>query len=92
MDPNRNTSTASQHYAIEKHAMHIVIDIHSLPGGTNGLDIGEAVGHWGWWWNETNLAYSLDAVDALIHLVQNSGHPESYSIEPINEPVDNHNF
>lgn len=72
--------------------MHIVIDIHSLPGGTNGLDICEAVDHWGWWWNETNLVYSLDAVDALIHFVQNSGHPESYSIEPINEPVDNHNF
>ncbi|KAJ6131100.1 hypothetical protein N7523_001560 [Penicillium sp. IBT 18751x] len=79
-------------YAIEKHNMHIVVDIHSLPGGTNGLDIGEAVGHWGWWWNETNLEYSLQAVDALIDFVQTSGHPESYSIEPINEPADNHDF
>jgi hypothetical protein len=79
-------------YAIEKHNMHVVVDIHSLPGGTNGLDIGERVGHWGWWGNETNLAYSLEAVDQLIQFVQNSGHPESFSIEPINEPADNHNF
>lgn len=79
-------------YAIEKHNMHIIVDIHSLPGGTNGLDIGEAVGHWGWWWNETNLDWSMRAVDALIDFVQTSGHPNAYTIEPINEPADNHDF
>lgn len=79
-------------YAIEKHAMHVVVDIHSLPGGVNGLDIGEAVGHYGWYYNDTALDYSLKAVDALIDFVQHSGHPESYSIEPINEPADNRNF
>ncbi|KAJ5281861.1 hypothetical protein N7478_007233 [Penicillium angulare] len=79
-------------YAIEKHNMHILVDIHSLPGGTNGLDIGEATGHWGWWWNQTALDWSLRAVDALIDFVQESGHPESYSIEPINEPADNTDF
>lgn len=79
-------------YAIEKHNMHVAVDIHSLPGGTNGLDIGEATGHWGWWWNQTALDWSMKAVDAVIDFVQKSGHPESYSIEPINEPADNHNF
>lgn len=28
-------------YAIKKYGMHVVLDIHSLPGGLNGLDIGE---------------------------------------------------
>ncbi|KAJ5610814.1 hypothetical protein N7510_007533 [Penicillium lagena] len=79
-------------YAIERHGMHIVVDIHSLPGGTNGLDIGEATGHWGWWWNETALDWSLRAVDALIDFVQTSPHPTAYTIEPINEPADNHDF
>ncbi|KAJ5637403.1 hypothetical protein N7490_007282 [Penicillium lividum] len=79
-------------HAIEKHNMHVVVDIHSLPGGTNGLDIGEATDHWGWWWNQTAFDWSMKAVDALIDFVQHSGHPEAYSIEPINEPADNHDF
>lgn len=28
-------------YAIKKYGMHVVLDLHSLPGGVNGLDIGE---------------------------------------------------
>ncbi|KAJ5689687.1 hypothetical protein N7462_004079 [Penicillium macrosclerotiorum] len=79
-------------YAITKHDMHVVLDIHSLPGGTNGLDIGEAVGHWGWWHNETALTWSLRAVDAAVAFIAHSGHPGSYSLSPINEPADNHNF
>lgn len=31
-------------YAIEGHNMHIVLDIHSLPGSVNFLEIGEAHG------------------------------------------------
>jgi hypothetical protein len=65
---------------------------HSLPGGTKGLDIGEAVGHYGWYCNETALDYSLKAVDALIPFVQHSDHPDSYSVEPISEAADNRNF
>ncbi|KAJ5160506.1 uncharacterized protein N7482_007510 [Penicillium canariense] len=79
-------------YAIATHGMHVVIDIHSLPGGTNGLDIGEAVGHRGWWHNETALEWSLRAVDALIAFVQASPHAHRYTIEPINEPADNPDF
>ncbi|KAJ5480529.1 hypothetical protein N7530_006038 [Penicillium desertorum] len=80
-------------YAIEKYDMHIILDIHSLPGGTNGLDIGEAVGHWGWYNNDTALKYSLDAVDDALHFIQfSSGHPQSYTLSPINEPVDNRDF
>jgi uncharacterized protein involved in high-affinity Fe2+ transport len=41
---------------IEKYDMHIILDIHSLPGGINGLDIGEAVGHWGWYVEKSLLS------------------------------------
>lgn len=76
-------------HATQKHGMRVVIDLHSLPGGTNGLDIGEKVGNWGWWHNETALAWSLRAVDAVAAFVQSSSSPQSYTIEPINEPADN---
>lgn len=32
-------------YAIEKYSMHVIIGLHSLPGGVNNLDIGEALFH-----------------------------------------------
>ncbi|KAL3448788.1 glycoside hydrolase superfamily [Aspergillus insuetus] len=34
-------------YAISRYGMHAIIDVHSLPVGSNGLTIGEATGHWG---------------------------------------------
>lgn len=76
-------------YAIEKYDMHIIIDVHSLPGGINGLDIGEASGHLNWWFNQTNLDLSYQVIDQIINYVQLSGHPNYYTIEPINEPQNN---
>ncbi|KAL3444315.1 glycoside hydrolase superfamily [Aspergillus insuetus] len=76
-------------YAIEKYQMHVIIDLHALPGGTNGMGHGEAEGHCGWFQNQTAFDYSLAAMDAVLEYIQQSGHPESYTIEPINEPVDN---
>lgn len=79
-------------YAIAKYNMHIIVDVHSLPGGVNGMSFGEADGHFGWYNNQTALTYSYAAIDAVIAYVQGSGFPQSYTIEPINEPVDNPNF
>ncbi|TIA64730.1 endo-beta-1,3-glucanase [Aureobasidium pullulans] len=79
-------------YAIKKYNMHIIVDIHSLPGGVNGQGIGEADGHYGWFHNQTALTYSYKAVDAVINFVQTSGFPSHFTIAPINEPVDNHDF
>ncbi|KAI3003506.1 CAZyme family GH5 [Aspergillus niger] len=76
-------------YAITRHSMHIIIDVHSLPGGVNGMAFGEATGHYGWFNNQTALGYSLQAIDSVIAYIQNSSNPGSYTIEPINEPVDN---
>lgn len=79
-------------YAINKYNMHIIVDVHSLPGGVNGMGFGEAEGHFGWFNNQTALTYSYKAIDAVIEFVQSSGFPQSFTIEPINEPVDNPNM
>ncbi|PWY64330.1 glycoside hydrolase [Aspergillus eucalypticola CBS 122712] len=76
-------------YAILKHSMHVIIDVHSLPSGVNGMAIGEATGHYGWFNNQTALNYSLQAIDSVTTYIQNSNHPESFTISPIDEPVDN---
>ncbi|KAL1652728.1 hypothetical protein SLS61_004710 [Didymella pomorum] len=76
-------------YAISKYGMHIILDIHSLPGGVNGMGFGEGEGRFGWFDNTTNLDYSLEAVDAALQYIQSSGSPQSYTLAPINEPVDN---
>ncbi|TKX24417.1 cellulase-like protein 2 [Elsinoe australis] len=79
-------------YAISKYGMHIIVDIHSLPGGVNGMAFGEREGAFGWFNNVTALQYSYKAVDAAIAFIQNSGSPQSYTLEPLNEPVDNRNI
>ncbi|KAH7130190.1 putative cellulase [Dendryphion nanum] len=76
-------------YAIEKYDMHIVLDLHALPGGVNWLEIGEAQGHGDWFHNERNLQLSFEAVEAvLLYIQQSSGHLKSYTIAPVNEAVD----
>lgn len=79
-------------YAINKYNMHIIIDIHSLPGGVNGMAFGEKEGNYGWFNNATALTYSYQAVDAAINFIQTSNFPSHFTLEPINEPVDNRNI
>lgn len=69
--------------------MHIIIDLHNLPGGVNYLDIGEHVGNDGWFQNETNLEYSYQAVSQVLDFIQASAYPTYYTLEPINEAMDN---
>lgn len=76
-------------YAITKYSMHIIIGLHSLPGGVNNLDIGEALMHDAWFYNATNLDYSFQAVDSVLNFMKNSGHLSSFTIAPINEASDN---
>jgi hypothetical protein len=57
------------------------------------MPFGEAEGHFGWFNNQTALNYSYQAVEAAVKWIQNeSGNPDSYTFEPINEPVDNRNI
>lgn len=76
-------------YAIDKYQMHVIVGLHSLPGGVNTLDIGEAFGHDGWFFNQTNLDYSLKAFSLMLDFVKNSGRVNSFSLSPINEASDN---
>ncbi|KAH6643972.1 glycoside hydrolase superfamily [Boeremia exigua] len=76
-------------YAINKYGMHIIIGLHSLPGGVNNLDIGEAFMHDGWFYNVTNLDYSFKAIDGILNFVKSSGKIASFTIAPINEASDN---
>lgn len=79
-------------YAISKYGMHIILDLHSLPGGVNGMGLGGGDGQFDWFNNQTNFDYSLKAVDAALVYIQSSGSPQSYTFAPINEPVDNRDF
>ena len=76
-------------YAITKYNMHIIIGLHSLPGGVNNLDIGEALFHDAWFYNSTNLDYSFQAVDGVLNFIKTSGHQNAFTIAPINEASDN---
>ena len=75
-------------YAISKYGMHIIVGLHSLPGGMNNLDIGEAFFHNGWFYNETNLDYSYKALDGIIDFIKASGNLTAWTIAPLNEAGD----
>jgi glucan 1,3-beta-glucosidase len=76
-------------YAIERYNMHIILGLHSLPGGVNSLDIGEGFGHDAWFYNATNLEYSFQAVDEVLKFMKNTGHLNAFTLAPINEASDN---
>ncbi|GAA6032434.1 hypothetical protein JCM8097_008173 [Rhodosporidiobolus ruineniae] len=75
-------------YAIKKYNMHVVIGLHSLPGGVNWLQIGEAQGHLNWWYNSTNFDYSLKVVDKVLDYIEDSWNPSAYTLEAANEACD----
>ncbi|KAL4883006.1 glycoside hydrolase superfamily [Aspergillus karnatakaensis] len=76
-------------YAIQKYNMRIIVGLHSLPGGVNSLDIGEKVGNNGWFYNATNMAYSLSAIDEMLTFIVETGYPWAFTLSPINEASDN---
>lgn len=76
-------------YAIEKYGMHVILGLHSLPGGVNNLDIGEAFNHDAWFYNTTNLAYSYQAVNEVLKFMKSTGHLNAFTLAPINEASDN---
>ncbi|PSK35074.1 hypothetical protein B9Z65_1657 [Elsinoe australis] len=77
-------------YAIDKYGMHVIVGLHSLPGGVNSLDIGEAFGHGDWFFNATNLDYSLQAIDGILNFIKTSNRMQAFTIAPINEASDTH--
>ncbi|KAJ3121986.1 hypothetical protein HK100_012166 [Physocladia obscura] len=76
-------------YAIDTYDMHVIIGLHSLPGGVNSLDIGEGLLHDAWFYNATNLDYSYQAVDAILTFIVQNGNIDHFTVAPINEASDN---
>lgn len=76
-------------YAIDRYNMHVIIGLHSLPGGVNTLGIGEAFGRNGWFQNATNLDYSFRAIDSILNFIKSSNRQYAFTIAPINEASDN---
>lgn len=75
-------------YAIEKYNMHIIISLHSLPGGYNTLQIGEAFGHNAWWFNQNLLDHTFKAVDGALDFIVSTGHKDRITFGPFNEASD----
>jgi hypothetical protein len=56
------------------------------------MPFGGGEGRFNWFNNQTALDYSYKAVDAAIKFIQTSGFPSHFTLEPLNEPVDNRNI
>ncbi|KAL8277702.1 hypothetical protein RQP46_009975 [Phenoliferia psychrophenolica] len=76
-------------YAITRYNMHVIIGFHSLPGGVNDLEGGEASGHNNWWYNSTHFAESMIVVGKALDYISSSPNSASYTFSPMNEPGDN---
>lgn len=46
--------------------MHIILDIHFLPGGVNDMGFGEGEGRFGWFTNQTNLSTTRSKPSTLL--------------------------
>ncbi|KAL2065911.1 hypothetical protein VTL71DRAFT_3581 [Oculimacula yallundae] len=73
-------------YAISK-GMHIIVDLHGLPGGQNGLDNQGKTGDLNWWNNQTNFDYSMKTVDLATTWILKQPRPEQFTLGLINEPL-----
>ena len=76
-------------YAIDKYGMHVILSLHSLPGGINTLSIGEAFGHNAWFQNTTHLEWSFKAADSMLSFIKSSGRMWAFTVGVGNEFSDN---
>jgi aryl-phospho-beta-D-glucosidase BglC (GH1 family) len=74
-------------YAIAKHNMHIVVDLHGLPGGQNGLDNQGKTGQLTWWNNQTNFDLSIEMVKKATDDILKQPNAGSFTLSLINEPL-----
>ncbi|KAJ9618634.1 hypothetical protein H2203_008836 [Taxawa tesnikishii (nom. ined.)] len=74
-------------YAIEEYGMHVIIGLHSLPGGNQWSGYWRSL--WArWFQNCTNLDYSFQAVRSILNFIERSGHLNGFTIAPLNEASD----
>lgn len=60
---------------VPQHGMHVILDLHGLPGGVNNRSIGERMGGMDWWYNESALEWSMKTVNTVLDFIRPSGHP-----------------
>lgn len=70
----------------ESYGLRVLIDLHTVPGGANGLENGGACGLCTWHTSEDNVRQTLDVLERLARRYAPS--PALFGIEPVNEPAD----
>lgn len=73
-------------YAISK-GMHVIIDLHGLPGGQNGLDNQGKTGQLTWWNNDKNFDDSIKMVNLATDWIKIQPNNNQFTLSLINEPL-----
>jgi hypothetical protein len=73
-------------YAIRK-GMHIIVDLHGLPGGQNGLDNQGKTGQLEWWNNDKNFDDSIKMVNLATDWIKMQPNSDQFTLSLINEPL-----
>ncbi len=67
-----------------RHGLAVIVDLHAAPGSQNGWGHSGREGELGWHTSQTNIARTLDAVEAIAQFCK--PHPCVTGIELLNEP------
>lgn len=67
------------------HALPVLVDLHTVPGGQNGFDNGGASGLCTWHLESEQVARTLDVLERLA--LRYAAHPTLFGMEPMNEPA-----
>ncbi|KAJ4335636.1 hypothetical protein N0V95_008850 [Ascochyta clinopodiicola] len=73
-------------YAISK-GMHVVVDLHGLPGGQNGLDNQGKSRQLEWWHNDANFDASIKLVNLATDWIRLQPNSNQFTLSLINEPL-----
>lgn len=73
-------------YAISK-GMHVIVDLHGLPGGQNGFDNQGKTGQLNWWNNDKNFDLSIQTVNKATDWIKGQRNNNQFTLSLINEPL-----
>jgi aryl-phospho-beta-D-glucosidase BglC (GH1 family) len=76
---------------IAKHAiskgMHVIVDLHGLPGGQSGLDNQGKTNQIDWWHNSTHMDQTLNLVGLATDFILAQSNSNQFTLSIINEPL-----
>ena len=73
-------------YAISR-GMHVIVDLHGLPGGQNGLDNQGKTNQLEWWHSEANFDASIKMVKLATDWILLQPNSHQFTLSLINEPL-----